>query len=210
MFHDLDTITTLGLNQPADDTVSLLVGATENNIRFDFSHNMTVLDNINGTFLQKYFYTQNGQFLSQGSQGTLRLDHKLLKTAPDFTITPYGTIATYYDQTQAPITGTVTRIIPKGVPPTVGFFIPYNFTEYGITGSFGQSYIDDYTHRWQPFALFTLSKNSVVGVGELVNIGLAGAVFGRDHLLLYYEWGSNQGQGIQNVVLGKIAYRIYI
>ena len=210
LFYDLDTTTTLGFNQPAEDTVSLLVGAKLNSFKFEFNKNLTIKDSISGNYLQKDFHTQDGQYLSAGSQGTLRYDHKLRLTFPDLTLSPYGVFATYYEKSHALLTGKVLSIIPKSVTPNVNFFIPNNFTEYGLVASFGQNYIDEYTHRWQPFALATISKNSVVGVGELINIGMAGTVFGKDHLLLYYEWGSNQGQGLQNVVLGRISYRIYV
>lgn len=210
VFNNLNTTLSLGYQQPADDTVTLLVGAAQNNIVFEFNQSVLAGDSLLGKFQQKFFNTQTGQRLASGSQFTLNFEHKFNRTYPDWTIIPYGVICGYYNKTSQLLTGPVLKLVPVGIKPNVNFFIPANFREVGITGSFGQSIIEDYTHTWRPFASVTISQNSVVGLGELVNFGLAGTVFGRDHLLLYYEWGSNTGQGIQTVNLLKLSYRIYL
>lgn len=209
-FSDLNLTGSLGYNQQADDTVGLLIGGMKNDASLGFEYRILNKDSLFGTFTQNMFYTQDGQRVAEGSQGTLRYEHKFWKTYPDWTLSPYGVITRYYDKTSSLLTGNILKLVPEGTIPNQTFLIPADNTEYGLTLSFGQSLIEDYSHRWRPFSSLTLSNNSVVGFGKLYNLGIAGTVIGRDHLLLYYEWGSNQGQGLQTERLIKINYRVYL
>ncbi|VEB33190.1 Uncharacterised protein [Legionella sainthelensi] len=207
---NLELTTTIGYHQPADDTAGMLVGGTKNNVNFDFYYRLFKQDFISGNLRQNFFYTQDGQYLAKGTQFTLRHEHKLWSSYPDWTLAPYGVVTNYYNKTTQLLRGNILTLVPENVIPDVNFLIPANFTEYGLTFSFGENYIENYTHRWRPFAAATISQSSVVGLGKLYNLGIAGMVFGRDHLVIYYEWGSNQGQGIQVSQLAKISYQIYL
>lgn len=210
VFSDLDIIAGLGYHQQADDTLGLYVGGRKNSAELEFNYRLFAKDTISGNYHQSSYFTQDGQYLANGGQATLRYEHKFWKTYPDWTISPYGVVTQYYDKTSAMLTGSVLKLVPSEITPDVNFLIPLNNNEYGLTLSFGQTYIEEYTHSWRPFAAFTLSQNSIVGPGKLLNFGVAGSLIGRDHLLLYYEWGSNQGQGLQTSRLIKISYRIYV
>jgi hypothetical protein len=205
----LDLSSALGYNQPADDTAGLLIAGMKDELEFGFNYQLLAKDSILGLFSQGIFYTQDRQYLADGSQFTLRYEHKFWRSYPDWTLSPYGVVTQYYNRTRLVLRGNVLKIIPVGLPPTVNFLIPESFYEAGLTLAFGQKYTDEYTHRWRPFALLTLSNNTVVGPGQLYNLSIAGAVFGRDHLLIYYEYGTNQGQGLQAQRLFKVSYRIY-
>ncbi|KTD25900.1 tetratricopeptide repeat protein [Legionella maceachernii] len=207
---NLELTATLGYHQPADDTAGMLVGGRKNNLDLDFYYRLLKKDFISGNFRQNFFYTQGGQHLANGTQITLRYEHKFWDSYPDWTITPYGVVTDYYHKTTQLLRGSVLKLVPENIQPNVNFLIPADFNEFGLTFSFGQTYMETYTHRWRPFGSATISRSSTVGIGKLFNIGIAGMVFGRDHLLIYYEWGTNQGQGIQASRLAKISYRIYV
>lgn len=211
VYNDVDAYLELGYHQQADDTVSMLVGGMKNKLELGVTYRILPNDTLFASYQQNGFYTQNGQYLAEGNQTTLSWEHKLWKTYPDWTLSAFGTTTQYYNKGNQIITGSAAQLIPQGAPQTVGFFIPSNFLMYGVTASVGQSYIDEYTHTWRPFGLVTLSNSTTVGIGELFNVGIAGStVFGRDHLLLYYQWASNQGQGLQQEQLVKLAYKVYI
>lgn len=219
LYSDLDLVGTIGIHQPADDTEALYVGGMKNNIELDFDYKFLYKDHITGNLQQNFFYTQQGQHLANGTQFTLRYDHKFWTSYPDWTISPYGEFTHYYNKTRKLLHGSILKLVPVNTTPDVNFLIPVNFTEYGITFSFGRNFIeefldlniaDEYTHRWRPFASATFSKNTLVGFGKLYEIGISGTVFGRDRLLFYYEYGTNQGPGIQALRLATISYRIYM
>jgi hypothetical protein len=209
-YNDLNASVSLGYHQQADDTAGLLVGGMKNDLSLGLSYNLFAKDTLFGSYTQNAYYTQDGQYVSNGEQAVIRYEHKFWKSYPDWTIAPYSVVTQYYNKTKSLLTGSILQLVPTGVVPNVNFLIPANFIEYGLTFSFGQTYIEDYTHRWRPMGSLTLSKNSSVGPGKLFNLGIAGTVFGRDHLLFYYEWGSNQGQGLQTSRLIKASYRLYM
>lgn len=217
-YSDLDLIGTVGIHQPADDTEALFVGGMKNDVELDFDYKLLHKDHITGNLQQNFFYTQQGQHLANGTQFTLRYNHKFWTSYPDWSVTPYLELTRYYDKTRRLLQGNILKLVPVNETPDVNFLIPVNFNEYGITFSFGQNFIEEfldlnaaaqYTHRWRPFASATFSKNTLVGFGKLYEIGINGTVFGRDRLLLYYEYGTNQGPGIQALRLATISYRIY-
>lgn len=209
-YSDLDLNASLGYNQPAEDTSSLLIAGMEDNAVLGFRYRVFAGDYLSGEYQQNIFHTQDNQYLANGTQVTLRFDHQFWKEYPDWTLSPYGTVSQYYNKTNQMLRGNILELIPEGVDPDVNFLIPDDFNEFGLTLSFGQMFVEDYTHRWRPFSSLTLSQNSNVGLGKLFNVGIAGTVWGRDHLLFYYEWGTNQGQGLQAERLIKVSYRIYV
>jgi len=208
LFHDLDTFVAVGYHQQADDTLTLLIGGMKNYLFLRGNYSLTSKDSLLGEYSQNFFFTQDGEHVANGGQGSLRLEHKFWQKFPDWTISIYGTFSKYYDKTDT-LTGSILTLVPVGITPTVNFLIPSNFGEYGVTASVGQRYIEDYTHTWRPFAAITLSNSTSVGPGKLFDLGVAGTVLGRDHLLLYYERGTNAAQGVQLTRLAKISYEMY-
>ncbi|KTC85781.1 MULTISPECIES: tetratricopeptide repeat protein [Legionella] len=219
LYSDLDIVGTVGYHQPAEDTEALYVGGMKNDLELDFDYKLLFKDRITGNLQQNFFYTQQGQHVADGTQFTLRYEHKFWSSYPDWSISPYGEFTHYYNKTRSLLRGSILKLVPVNETPNANFLIPVNFTEYGITVSFGKKFVeefldlniaDEYTHRWRPFASATISKNTLIGIGKLYEIGISGTVFGRDHLLFYYEYGTNQGPGIQALRLATISYRIYM
>ncbi len=208
LVHDFNSALNLGYHQPADDSLGMLVGGVKNNILLNGNYVITATDTILSDVSHNFFYTQDGYHVADGVHGALTFEHRFWQTYPDWTAAVYGTAGAYYNKTNV-LQGSILSLIPEGVPPTVNFLIPNNFYEYGVTVSFGQTLIENYTRTFRPFASFTLSNNSNVGLGMLYNAGLSGSVLGRDKLLLYYSEGTNQGTGIQIQRLVKASYALY-
>lgn len=208
VFHDLNLGLEFGYHQLSEDSLGLLVGGMKNDIHLSANYSLTVLDSLLGDYYQNFFYTQDRYSVANGQQATVNYEHRFNQSYPNWTISLYGTEATYFNKTNL-LKGSILTLVPPNVPPTVNFLIPINFKEYGVTASFGQQLLDDYTHAWRPFASGTLSSNTAVGFGKIFSIGITGHVFGRDKLLLYYNQGTNQGAGIQIQRLAKISYSLY-
>ncbi len=206
---DLSLSLALGYHQESSDTAGMLVGGMKNMLGFNGVYTISSKDSVLFEYAQNFFYTQDGQYVSNGLQPTVRYEHKLFLDYPDYTGAIYATGANYFNQTTRPLQGSILSIIPPQVPPTVNFLIPKNFFEYGASVGFGLNKMDEYAHAWHAFGSYTLSKNTVIGIGKMFNFGAAGSVFGRDHLLLYYEQGTNAAQGIQISRLAKLTYIVY-
>jgi hypothetical protein len=208
MHQDLNTTIDLGYHQLADDSLGLLVGGMKNNAHLSANYRLSAKETMISDLFQNFFYTQSGQHVANDVQATLKYNHQLYSAYPDWMVSVYGTGASYYQKTSA-LTGRILTLVPQGVTANASFLIPHDFVEYGVAGSFGQHFIEDYTHAWCPFGLVSFSNNTNVGFGTLFNLGISGHVFGRDKLLLYYDHGINQGTGIQIQRLAKISYSLF-
>ena len=89
------------------------------------------------------------------------------------------------------------------------FYLPKDFTRYGASFGFGQGYRENYTHAWRPFAEVAIFNNTRFGYGGAVNGGIAGSVFRRDHLALYYTRSIGLDAADQSDYIFGLTYRIY-
>lgn len=206
--HNLNALFTAGYNQQADDTSALLIGGNKQDLLAQFSYDLTARDSFQGEYEQNFFYTQDGEFLANGQQQTLRFKHQFQQAYPDWSLGVYGTAAQYYNLANS-ISGSALTLIPTGTAANANFFIPPSFIEYGATAEFGQNFREDYTHTWKPFAAVTVMNNNTVGFGQLYDVGIAGTLFGKDHLAFYYEEGVNQGAGVSKSQLFEVMYQFY-
>ena len=85
-------------------------------------------------------------------------------------------------------------LVPSGAIPTAEFFLPPDFTVYGIYTGFGTFYQTNYTRALRPFADVGLTHNSVTGAGYSALVGVSGSVIGADRLTLYAS-SSRGGNG---------------
>jgi hypothetical protein len=87
-------------------------------------------------------------------------------------------------------------------PALAGDFIPQSYWQYGLYFGFGNDLLDQYTHAWRPFFDIGILHNSVQGWGPDISLGLAGSVFGGDHLALYFQHQSVSRLGTPVTVVG--------
>ena len=88
-------------------------------------------------------------------------------------------------------------------------YLPDSFRFYGLRLSSNQRYAQEYTRAWQPFGRLGLTRHSELGTGYDLRIGLAGSLFGADHLALS---GGLAKSGLQTGGLVRelqITYRIH-
>ena len=89
------------------------------------------------------------------------------------------------------------------------YFLPDNFNFYGIRLATDVRYEEQYTRAIRPFASLSATRHSTLGNGFDVRLGIAGSVFGADHLSLSWVLGK---AGIQSTGLTKelqLNYRIH-
>lgn len=99
------------------------------------------------------------------------------------------------------------RLLPAGVPLSVDQFMPRSFTQYGVLFGFGTDYLDRYTRAWRPFLDVGMLRDNREGWGSQVQLGVAGSVFGNDHLALYIEHQSITRSGTSPLTEIGLRYR---
>lgn len=208
LYDKIKAVVQLGYHQQSDDTAAMLVGGMKNNLLLTLEYNMSAKNSLQGELAQNFFYTQDGAYLAEGQQETLRIRHLFWQKYPDYSVSAYITAAQYGDEAST-VSAAAASLVPVGTEPTVSFFVPQSFYEYGINAEFGESYREDYTHNWRPFGGVTVMNNSTAGFGRAYNFGIAGSVFGKDHLAIYYETAINQVAGVSKSQLLEVAYRLY-
>ena len=69
------------------------------------------------------------------------------------------------------------------------FFLPPNYSIYGLYTGFGTFYQTNYTRALRPFVDLGVTHNTVTGQGYSALAGVSGNVFGADRLTLFASTG---------------------
>lgn len=177
-----------GYQQPADETSSLLIAGMKNEAKIGAAYQLTVRDSLSSSFSYKNFNSQDKNFLGKGQVLDVYYNHKFEFGYPDWNASLFSSVNAY--QGTGSISPEAQQVIPAGQAVNASFFIPEGFVRYGAGFGFGQGFRDGYTHAWRPFAEASVFEDLGIGFGNYLDIGIAGSVFGRDHLALYYERSS--------------------
>jgi hypothetical protein len=204
------TVTRYSLNyhKRADETDILLIAGMENEAIARFETKFDEHNTYDGSFRAMQFLGQDRSYLGTGEEVSLHWQNKFYLEYPDWNINFYGTWAKFQNSNR-PISKKLQRFVPADQTANTQFFVPQGYTEGGITFGFGQEYKEGYTHAWRPFAEAGLLYSHPFGLGQLAEAGIAGSVFGRDHLALFAEYGTNQQQASQEIYTIGIRYEKY-
>jgi len=201
----LATELSIGRNQPANETPQLRVGGVKD--LFSIGNNWRVTQNeyVRARVEGNRFYGQDRSFLGSGMVFDGEIGHRFRVEYPDYTIRVVGTVARYN------ATGTVSplmaRLLPSGAAPDVDQIMPRSFNQFGMLFGFGTDYLDRYTRAWRPFMDAGMLHDNREGWGVQAQIGVAGSVFGNDHLALYIEHQSITRAGTSPLTEIGLRYR---
>ena len=180
----------------------------------------TRLDQIQLEHRREDYRLQNGEALGNGRHTGISYNHSLRLDTPDLQLGAFwsthrfdrdafsdsGQLARYYrdllGSPQKDLYASVTAL-------PANTFVPDSFRFYGLRLSSNQRYAQEYTRAWQPFGSLGLTRHSELGTGYDLRIGLAGSLFGADHLALS---GGLAKSGLQTGGLVRelqITYRIH-
>lgn len=203
----LNLIGTLGYNQEADESTSLLIAGMKRNARIDFDYTLTPRDYFSGGLAYQNFRSQDNVHLGNGQLYRISYAHKFQLAYPDWNTRVFIRGTSY--QHNGRVSDKAARIIPAGQTPAVDFFVPYGSVYYGVSFGFGQGYRYNYTHSWRPFADVSAFYKTFSGMGYYGEFGIAGSVFGRDHLAFYVNPGIGiETTGQKDYVIG-MDYKMY-
>jgi predicted Zn-dependent protease len=203
----LNLIGTLGYNQEADESTALLIAGMKHNARIDFGYTLTPRDYFSGGVAYQNFRSQDNVHLGNGQLYRISYAHKFQLAYPDWNTRVFIRGTSY--QHNGRVSNKAARIVPAGQAPTVDFFVPGGSIYYGAGFGFGQGYRYEYTHAWRPFAEVNAFYKTFSGMGYYGQFGIAGSVFGRDHLAFYINPGIGvETSGQKDYVVG-VDYKMY-
>ncbi len=166
------------------------------------------------------YYTQYHDDLGSGSSIDFDLSHRLRTDYPDTYVRLY-TENRSFQHSGGLSAETVARLpsylqigLGDGSIDPVGYFIPRSSSTLGACAGVGGnlsglSLQDDYSRAWRPYGNACVTENSAVGQGYLATLGLAGPVFGADHLRFEWNGTSANAPGGASMHTLTIRYRHY-
>ncbi|RZT36431.1 tetratricopeptide repeat protein [Cupriavidus agavae] len=176
---------TIGYNQPADESAQLRVGGMKDVAELGATWRLGLREYISGRVQYNHFYGQDRTALGHGMVYDLEAGYRIRTQYPDYTVRIVGTRG-IYSANGGTLSPTLQRLMPPDDDETnPTFYMPRSFTQAGLLFSFGTDLIDDYTRKWRPFmeagALYdSRAKHNFRG-----QLGVAGSVFGNDHMAVY-------------------------
>nr|WP_311530248.1 tetratricopeptide repeat protein [uncultured Ralstonia sp.] len=195
----------VGRNQSADETTQLRVGGVKDLFSIGGNWRLTQREYIRARIEGNRFYGQDRAFLGSGMVFDAEAGYRLRVEYPDYTIRIVGTRANYSASgTPSALLG---RLLPTGAALDANAFMPQSFTQFGLLFGFGTDYLDRYTRAWRPFMDVGLLHDNRQGWGTQVQLGVAGSVFGNDHLALVFSHASITRAGAAPMTEIGLRYR---
>lgn len=192
-----------GRNQVSPESQTLLVGGVKDNVIASATWNPTPHLYATGTVEADRFYSQDRTYLGGGTQTTEEVGYRVRTDYPDYTVRVVGVQGNYHASGQP--AGLISRLIPADDGTTTGAAVmPKTFQQYGVFVGFGNQLRDrnQYTRAWRPFVDVGIAHDSLQGWGPQVSAGLAGSVFGGDHMVLFYSRQQVSGVGAAVTLMG--------
>ncbi|MDF1797165.1 MAG: tetratricopeptide repeat protein [Coxiellaceae bacterium] len=200
----------LGIHQEANESDYMTAGAMQNRIGVMFFDNVTVRDEVSLEATQHYFYGQDGEAVSNGQVYRASFTHRMWLEYPDYFYRFYGSVNKFHNVPE--VNGVLDTLVPLGQQAAASgqLLLPSSFVQYGFSLGVGERFREEYTHEWKPFAIASIFRNNTSRkLGTVFDGGIAGSVFGRDHLALFASHSAGVvGNANTRFVLGA-AYRVY-
>ncbi|MBU65881.1 MAG: hypothetical protein CL858_10565 [Cupriavidus sp.] len=186
---------TIGYNQQADESSQLRVGGMKDVAELGATWRLGLREFVSGRVQYSKFYGQDRTALGHGMVYDVEAGYRIRTQYPDYTVRVVGTRA-IYSANGGTLSPTMQRLLPADDDEaTPAFYMPQSFTQAGVLFGFGTDLIDDYTRKWRPFMEAGALYDSRAGHNFRGQLGVAGSVFGNDHLSLYvlHETASRTG-----------------
>jgi len=197
----------LEYNEQNSESTALLIAGMADSAKLSFDYKCTPRDSFNVILNQSRYKSQDKVTLGSGQSLEAYYQHKFKLSYPDWNYAIFGTTRRYHHSGR--LSAKAQEIIPTNQAANLDFYLSKGFTRYGAVVGVGQAYREEYTHAWRPFAEISIFNNTRFGFGSYMNMGIAGSVFGRDHLVLYYTRSLGlEASGQKDYLIG-LAYEHY-
>lgn len=184
-------------NERSSDSTALLLFGRQDRQALGLSWAATPRDRVGLQFERLSYRIEQGPALGQATRWRLDATHALQLGAYDLEAGVFT--ATYRaDATAGAIDDVRARALQSPADaasglPTASLFVPESYRQSGLRISSGLRYSQEFTRAPRPYASFGRSWHSVFGAGDELELGLAAAPFGHDHLRLGLIVGRNVG-----------------
>lgn len=204
--HDLTALIKIDAHEPNTDTNELIVAGMQNYFNVALNYILSPTNTLETEAGAGEILDQTNQFLSQKYSADASLIHRLIGIDSNLTIAPFISSFWYHPSGNLPLD--LFQFVPPTQDPSIGYFIPQSFYQYGLRLAWNDEWRFSYRARWEPYFSSEVLNNSVSGFGYSVEGGISGGVFGRDHLKVYALRSSNSGaqNQITNIVGAKYIF----
>lgn len=207
----------VGYNQRALDSTFLLLGGVQDEIGTNFQYKITERDYLLTSMNARRYYTQQRNYLSSSAMIAEDWEHKFWLSYPDLTLGFFGEMHGYHRN--GTLTGSILQFYPElqngpvtdnQLKEALRNTSPKSYLLGGIHFHFGDNLLNDYSHAWRPYASISLFYGTLVGMGNGLELGYTGSVFGRDKLSFYGNQARNVVVNQQNNYSIGFRYQLYL
>lgn len=197
----------LGVNQFTNLTPEMQVGASKDTFQLGLQWNPESRWFAQGTVEANRFHAQDRTYMGHGIDLAGGIGYRFRSTYPDWNVRLVGARGIYSaSDKEISFLGVLQ---PAGSVPAAFEFMPQNFTQFGLMIGLGTDDKNTYSRGWRPFVDVGYVHDSNQGWGPQINLGLGGALFGNDHLRIFYAHeAATKGSG-QRVTQVGLSYRLF-
>lgn len=204
----------IGTDLPSQESIMLRVAGMKDRASLGLRYRPTRLDQIVVEHWREDYNLQTGTDLGRGHHTGVTISHMLRQEARDLEVSAFWSAHHFSNRSDPETIRTNESSVAAVMPPDnidlgADYFLPDNFNFYGIRLSSDVRYEEQYTRATRPFGSISATRHSTLGAGFDLRLGIAGSVFGADHLSL--SWGLGKS-GLQSTGLTRelqLSYRIH-
>jgi hypothetical protein len=203
LFSRLSAGFEVGYRQPSTESLYLELGSLKNYAKLSLTFNPYSRLGFYSSLEFSEFYSQDIKRLGTGFYAYNQAQYKLKAGYPDYALRAFYSYGNYREKAGSK------GVIEQLSPFTAFRVLPENYYAVGLGFSFGFEHKDSYTRFWRPFFDASLAYNSLGSLGISTEVGIGGAVFGRDNLSLGLSFSKNTGGTKESVISPYLIYRYY-
>lgn len=185
----------IGMQLPTQESTVMRMAGMKDRVGVGLRYQASRLDQFTVEHWQERYKLQTGGAVGSGRHSALSYTHTYRLDVPTLDFGVFWSNHNYNRRDPVGLSGAdlaFTRYLPPSVTEvSEGYFLPENFSFYGVQVSTNMRFERDYTRAFLPYASAARTWHSKQGAGYSLRLGVAGSVLGGDHLNL--SWGLVRG-----------------
>lgn len=214
----LDRRLTLGLEAGrqlvSEDSLALRVAGMKMRAGLDLRYQATRQDQFLLSHWRERYQLQTGAEVGSGRHSGIDYTHSYRQDAPQLEWGAFWSTHQYQRRSWEALGVQGQEFAQRLLPPDMGtpgadYFLPDDFRFYGLQIGTNMRYAQEYSRALRPYANLSRTWHSSLGPGYGLQLGLAGAVLGTDHLNLGFSLARS---GVQSLGLTRsllLHYRLH-
>jgi hypothetical protein len=183
----------IGLQLPTQESTVLRMAGMKDRAGISLRYQASRLDQFTMEHWRERYKLQTGAALGSGSHSALTYTHAYRVEAPSLEVGAFWSQHAYDRRDPSELAGQDLAFL-QYLPPEVRrvsdtYFLPDNFSYYGLQISTNTRFERDYTRALRPYGSVARTWHSIQGPGYNLRLGLSGSVWGADHLNLGWSLG---------------------